>query len=63
MKTVYIQSTVNGVVTFAMYQGLDENVAVSLASELGTDVSVISQETYDSENQRLNTLKAQNVAN
>jgi hypothetical protein len=63
MNTVYIEITVNGNATFAMYQGMDEAVAISLASELGTNVRVITQEKYNSENQRLNSLKAQNVAN
>jgi len=63
MNTVYIQITVNGNATFAMYQDMNEAVAISLASELGTDVKVITQETYDSGNQQLNVLREQNGTN
>lgn len=63
MKTVYIEMTVNDAITYVMYQGLDTDVAVALASELGTNVTVIDQSTFDFKNQKLNQAREKNVIN
>lgn len=63
MENIYIQMTVNETTTYAVYQGMDEETVVSLASELGTNVTIIDKVTYDLKNQQLNVLREQNATN